>query len=155
MTQLSTVILTWKHLDTFHVAFPLSVDSAGVALAVATALASSPKLRVFRTQLPMVWNPALLAISHNPSLEKMELWNAFQNQGDAIVGTGLFLTEARRNKRLADLIRAGTRIIRTRAHTLGTCKPSGPVQMEGDGSEDYFPLSCLSPSASLPHLDPR
>jgi len=28
MTQLLTVIPTWQHLDTFHVAFPLSVDSA-------------------------------------------------------------------------------------------------------------------------------
>lgn len=152
-------------------------------MSLVTALATSPKLRVVRTQLPVVWNPALLAISHNPSLEKVELWNAFQSQGDAIVGTGLFLTEARRNKRLVDLIRAGTlvqfyccpdyyrdcfkfmaywnlrvlhfsyfdrHIIRTRAHTIGTCRP--PVShLEDD--PDFFSLSCFLPSTSLPHLD--
>jgi len=150
MTQLSSVIPKWRNLNTFHIAFPLPIDSAGVAMSLANALALSPKLRVVRTQLPMVWNPALLAISNNPSLEKMELWNAFQDLGDALVGTGLFLTEARRNKRLADLIGAGTRIIRTRAHTLGTCGPPGP-HLEGDS--DFVSLSCFSSSTSLPHLD--
>ena len=36
------------------------------------------------------------------------------------MGTGLFLMEARKWARLSDLIRAGTNIIRTRAHTTGT-----------------------------------
>jgi hypothetical protein len=40
--------------------------------------------------------------------------------GGAIVGTGLFLMEARKWPRLSELIRAGTNIIRTRAHTMGT-----------------------------------
>jgi hypothetical protein len=44
--------------------------------------------------------------------------------GGAIVGTGLFLMEARKWSRLSELIRAGTHIIRTRAHTMGTVSPS-------------------------------
>ena len=37
-----------------------------------------------------------------------------------IVGTGLFLMEARRHARLTELIKAGTYIIRSRARTLAT-----------------------------------
>jgi hypothetical protein len=44
--------------------------------------------------------------------------------GGAIVGTGLFLMEARKWPRLSELIRAGTNIIRTRAHTMGTVSAS-------------------------------
>jgi hypothetical protein len=85
-------------------------DESGVGMPLANALALSPKLRVVRTQLPMVWNPALLVISNNPSLEKVELWNGFQDLGGAIAMVGLFLTDARGNKRLADLIGAGTSV---------------------------------------------
>ena len=56
----------------------------------------------------MVWSPALLIIGDNPQLERIELWNAFQTDGAAVLGTGLFLTEARNHQRLVDLIKAGT-----------------------------------------------
>jgi hypothetical protein len=71
-------------------------------LGVILALAG---LRVLRTQLPVVWSPVLLKISENLYLE---LWNLFITDGAAMVGTGLFLKEARRHQRLADLIKAGT-----------------------------------------------
>jgi hypothetical protein len=80
----------------------------GVILALAVALACSTSLRVLRTQLPVVWSPVLLKISENPYLEKIELWNLFITDGAAMVGTGLFLKEARKHQRLADLIKAGT-----------------------------------------------
>ena len=56
----------------------------------------------------MVWSSVLLTISENPHLEKIELWNPFQTDNAAILGTGLFLTEARSHQRLVDLIKAGT-----------------------------------------------
>lgn len=93
--------------ETVHIAFPLSTG-LGVIHALAVALTCSTSLRVLRTQLPVVWSPVLLKISENPYLEKIELWNLFITDGAAMVGTGLFLKEARRHQRLADLIKAGT-----------------------------------------------
>ncbi|KAF9044258.1 hypothetical protein BJ165DRAFT_188860 [Panaeolus papilionaceus] len=43
-----------------------------------------------------------------------------------ILWTGLFFSQARKHPRLSELIRAGTCIMRTRAHTLGPVIPSSP-----------------------------
>jgi hypothetical protein len=58
----------------------------------------------------VVWSPALLTISENPQLEKIEFWGAFQADDAAMLGTGLFFTGARSHQRLVDLIKAGTSV---------------------------------------------
>ncbi|KAF8066675.1 hypothetical protein FPV67DRAFT_1495892 [Lyophyllum atratum] len=116
---------------------PATPGSGPVSL-LAAALAAAPNLHAFTTHLPSVWNAAILAVSANPHLERIVLATPNANAGTSsgygkgqgcgygqgIIGTGLFLMEARRHQRLGELIRAGTPIIRTRAHTMGTPSPS-------------------------------
>ncbi|KAG5349903.1 hypothetical protein C0989_001338 [Termitomyces sp. Mn162] len=99
---------------------PPSQPSTGPISSLASALAASPALHTFSTHLPSVWNTAIATIASNPALQRIAL---VQNTPAAIPGTGLFLMEARRHPRLAELIAAGTPIIRSRAHTLGTRVP--------------------------------
>jgi len=110
------------------------------------ALITRPKLRTFCTLLPSLWNETLLRVSTNPNLECIVLGDGVSRPKDymhvrttslsgrnldydgassGIIGTGLFLTQAKKHTRLSDLIRAGTSFIRTRAHTLGAT-PSPP-----------------------------
>ena len=90
------------------------------------ALTTRPKLRTFCTLLPSLWNESILRISSNPNLECIVLGdgssstrlreqthvvrsNNFEHDGSyGIVGSGLFLMQARKHARLSDLIRAGT-----------------------------------------------
>ena len=89
------------------------------------ALITRPKLRTFCTLLPSLWNETILRISSNPNLECIVLGDgtyrharstslyfdngpAFDAGSGGIVGTGLFLTQAKKHARLSDLIRAGT-----------------------------------------------
>lgn len=97
--------------ETVHIAFPLSHEPSGSYLSIATALSLSPKLQVVRTQIPVVWNPSLLTISENPALQKIELRNLFQHEGQPILGSGRFLMQARRYPRLSGLVAAGTCVI--------------------------------------------
>jgi hypothetical protein len=112
-----------------------------------TALAHA-LIHTFTTQLPSVWNAAILNISANPRLERIILsdgsyessfpedpfypchlpstkaflppWRTIpfsaQNSNAGVVGTGLFLMEARKHPRLSELIRAGMLVTRGRAH---------------------------------------
>ncbi|KAG6853277.1 hypothetical protein C0991_005548 [Blastosporella zonata] len=130
------------------------IITSGPITALANALASSSSLHTFSTQLPSVWNTAIATIASNPRLERIVLapacsvpsyssplasypkysnWDSDIGQGysnsivtPALPGTGLFLMEARRHPRLAELIGAGTPIIRSRAHTLGTQRSPPP-----------------------------
>ncbi|KAK7692077.1 hypothetical protein QCA50_005483 [Cerrena zonata] len=45
---------------------------------IVSALAKAPKLRVVKTELPTVWNEALLQISSNSSLAEIQLSNSCQ-----------------------------------------------------------------------------
>ena len=127
------------------------------------ALTTRPKLRTFCTLLPSLWNESILRISSNPNLECIVLGDGasrlreqthvrkvdsnFEYDGSyGIVGTGLFLMQARKHSRLSDLIRAGTyvflyhmlffalyltfllssSIMRTRAQTLGNKSSPSP-----------------------------
>jgi len=107
------------------------------------ALTTRPKLRTFCTLLPSLWNETILRISSNPNLECIVLGDGasrlreqthvrkidsnFEHDGSyGIVGTGLFLMQARKHARLSDLIRAGTSIMRTRAQTLGHASSPSP-----------------------------
>ncbi|RDB26257.1 hypothetical protein Hypma_006076 [Hypsizygus marmoreus] len=109
------------------------------------ALACAPALHTFATHLPSVWNVAILGVSANPRLERIVLYSssssassciaspyaATQAQAQGIIGTGLFLMEARKHARLGELIRAGTPILRTRARTMGSPCPSPERKEEG------------------------
>jgi hypothetical protein len=126
------------------------------------ALTTRPKLRTFCTLLPSLWNESILRISSNPNLECIVLGDGasrlreqthirkidsnFEHDGSyGIVGTGLFLMQARKHARLSDLIWAGTyvffscfffslyltyrlhrSIMRTRAQTLGNASSPSP-----------------------------
>ena len=80
------------------------------------------RLHTFSTYLPSLWNAAILCVSHNPALQRivlgdgrepMDPYTYLGGAGEAgspaaIVGTGIFLMEARKHARLGELIRAGT-----------------------------------------------
>jgi hypothetical protein len=71
----------------------------------ATALSRAPALKVVQAELPAVWNTALLEISTNISLEAIQL-----SPSPPIAGAHIFLAEARKHPRLAQLIANGTPI---------------------------------------------
>lgn len=75
---------------------------SGVNLFIA-ALAHAPSLRVVHAELPAVWNTALLQISANPSLAAIRL-----SPAPPVAGAHMFLAEARKHARLAELIESGT-----------------------------------------------
>ena len=52
---------------------------------LASALASLPLLKVVRAQLPAIWNPFLLEVSSNPSLDRIELADRDELANDADV----------------------------------------------------------------------
>ena len=69
----------------------------------ASALALAPGLKVVQAELPAVWNTALLEISNNASLEAIRL-----SPAPPVAGAHIFLAEARKHPRLAQLIERGT-----------------------------------------------
>lgn len=101
--------------------------SEGPITSLTHALITRPKLRTFCTLLPSLWNETLLRVSTNPNLECIILGDGVSRQqmharttslsgrsldydsaSGGIIGTGLFLTQAKKHARLSDLIRAGT-----------------------------------------------
>ncbi|KAG5645373.1 hypothetical protein DXG03_006326 [Asterophora parasitica] len=133
-----------------------ATTTTGPISALTQALARAPALHTFTTHLPSVWNAAVLTISTNPSLERIGLLDGRCNTphtpglllpspagavlsptcGTGIVGTGLFLMEARRHVRLAELIRAGTPLMRGRAHTMGTVASGAASAATATSSSD-------------------
>jgi hypothetical protein len=106
---------------------------------------------LFCTQLPAVRNPALLRTSSNPRLERIILnpnanhhHHHHNHAGNPVVGTNLFLMEASKWQRSSELIRAGTNILHTRVHTMGTVCVSDPgrraVMYVHPGSPYQYPL---------------
>ena len=71
----------------------------------ATALSRAPALKVVQAELPAVWNTALLEISTNTNLEAIRL-----SPSPPVAGAHIFLAEARKHPRLAQLIENGTPI---------------------------------------------
>ncbi|KAI0047134.1 hypothetical protein FA95DRAFT_1606314 [Auriscalpium vulgare] len=78
---LAQAVAAWASLESVTIAFRLSAPDAGPAAGFAgagvgapgLALAGAARLREFRTALPAVWNPAILAVSANPALERIVL----------------------------------------------------------------------------------
>jgi len=144
ITRLAEAVHNWQDLEIAQIAFRLSDDSMaslpvslspaqlGPISSLTHALRTRPSLHTFSTQLPSVWNNAILSVSQNEALERIVLGDGHEPTSphlgrggygtgrNMVPGTGLFLTEARKHPRLAELIRAGTPIIRSRAHTMGT-----------------------------------
>ncbi|KAF9019787.1 hypothetical protein BDZ89DRAFT_1072712 [Hymenopellis radicata] len=112
MTRIAATIASWPRLESANLAFRLSDDDGPVS-GIAQALSFAPSLRSFSTEVPSLWNEAILRISHNPKLEKIVLGGE-----DAARGGGLYMVQARKHPRLAELIKNGTPMIRTRAHTM-------------------------------------
>ncbi|KAH9950765.1 hypothetical protein B0H21DRAFT_686106 [Amylocystis lapponica] len=109
--QLGKAIASWKCLETVHIAFRYSPSPGSSSFA--TSLATAPNLRAVRALLPAIWNSTLLEISGNPALKGIQL-----TPDSELMGSHLFLTEARKHTRLMELIHAGTPVIRRRAQTL-------------------------------------
>ncbi|KAF8915692.1 hypothetical protein CPB85DRAFT_1292859 [Mucidula mucida] len=112
MTRIAATIVSWPCLESANLAFRVSDDDGPVS-SIAQALSFAPSLRSFSTEMPSLWNEAILRISHNPKLEKIVLGGE-----DVGRGGGLYMVQARKHPRLAELIKIGTPIIRTRAHTM-------------------------------------
>ncbi|KAF4621587.1 hypothetical protein D9613_012611 [Agrocybe pediades] len=102
--------------------------SPGSITALTQSLSTLPKLHTLSTVLPSMWNESILRVSANPALERIILgdrtcrdqgiFSNEQSTNHSILGTGLFFTEAKKHPRLSELIKAGTSIMRTRAHTI-------------------------------------
>lgn len=122
--KLSKAIPQWKSLQSIEIDFRFS-PPASLAAFIA-ALTRAPSLRTVRTVLPSVWNPALLEICANPSLERIEF-----SSETRITDVHLYLAEARKHTRLFELIRAGTPLTRPRAHTMAVSRsPTPPAVVE-------------------------
>ena len=133
------VLSNTSHLLLFpsiaHIAFRLADDATGTGALLADSLSRAPALHALLTQLPAVWNPALLCISSNPRLERIILnpnadhhhYHYHNHAGNPVVGTNLFLMEASKWPRLGELIRAGTNILHTREHVMDTVCVSATV----------------------------
>ncbi|KIJ62280.1 hypothetical protein HYDPIDRAFT_114775 [Hydnomerulius pinastri MD-312] len=147
LERLAKSVQKWTYLESVHLA--LRVSSSPNTLPLAQALSTAPRLHSVRAQLPAVWNNILLVVSSNPSLEKVMLYsesmfgihykstlgpagikgssNSTDDNENAILGTGLYMMEAKKHARLSELIKAGTSIIRTRAHTTIATVSSQPA----------------------------
>jgi len=151
ISQLSRAIPYWSSLETVNIKFRFSSDPT-TSLFV-SALSKAPKLKTFRALLPAIWNTTLLTISQNPNLERIHL-----SPDNELIGSHLFLTEARKYGKLMDLIKAGTPIMRTRAHSSPPATaPSLPIQVKL-GAPVYPPppaplvmSQSISPSRSRIH----
>ncbi|KAG6371279.1 hypothetical protein JVT61DRAFT_9745 [Boletus reticuloceps] len=139
LQRLAHAVRHWTNLETVH--FALRLSASPITLPLARALSVAPRLRSVRAQLPAVWSNFLLLISTNQRLEKVMLYaepilgpipgrlnlsmgSAVIKGGyicddieHAVLGTGLYMMEAKKHARFSELIRSGTSIIRTRAHT--------------------------------------
>ena len=84
-----------------------------------SALTTAPNLKTVRAQLPAVWNDTLLTVSQNPNIRCISL-----SPDKELVGSHLFLMEAKKHDRLMELINAGTPVMRNRS--LSSSSPTSP-----------------------------
>ncbi|KAK0443084.1 uncharacterized protein EV420DRAFT_1576915 [Desarmillaria tabescens] len=110
IVRLATAITGWIDLtpNPAHLAFRISDDSVsapgaqtrGPISAITHALSLAPSLHTFSTQLPSLWNEAILCVSRNPRLERIRLGGTDYEDGCGIISGG------------------GLPMIRSRAHTM-------------------------------------
>jgi len=118
MNQLSNAIATWKSLECVNINFKFAPDAT--ASSFVSALSMAPNLKTVCAQLPALWNDTLLTISQNPSLQCIIL-----SPDKELVGSHLFLMEAKKHDRLMELIEAGTPVMRSRAQSSSS--PTSPI----------------------------
>ncbi|KIP09335.1 hypothetical protein PHLGIDRAFT_333566 [Phlebiopsis gigantea 11061_1 CR5-6] len=176
---LAQTIPRWGSLETVNIGFrlpsgprkttpstalPSNATISGVSQFV-LALAQAPSLKAVHAELPAVWNTALLDISSNPSLHSITLSPA------PVTGGHMFLTEARKHPRLAELIENGTpaptltdRIGRTmlrisvpshgRTESHGRMRANTTVAASPSPRSVAFPKSSASPPCLAPSAAP-
>ncbi|EMD36438.1 hypothetical protein CERSUDRAFT_115454 [Gelatoporia subvermispora B] len=145
---LSRAIYKWRDLESVNITFRFSHTPSSANFAA--SLAAAPKLRMVRAALPAVWNSTLLEISANPALQRIEL-----APDTELLGAHLFLAEARKHPRLLELIRAGTPLMRARAHTTTVDLRFGPVVETGQRAAQCERSAKPSGSAPTRRVDPR
>jgi len=118
MNQLSNAIATWKSLECVNIKFRFAPDSTTSSFV--SALTAAPNLKTVRAQLPALWNDTLLTVSQNPNLRCISL-----SPDKELVGSHLFLMEAKKHDRLMELIRAGTPVVRNRSQSSSS--PASPI----------------------------
>ena len=149
LSRLARAIPCWKNLERTELALKLSGDAPSRALG--DALARAPRMHTLRAQLPALWNDVLLRASDAPALERIVLYTApttgvSSSYADgAVLATGMYISEARKYARLGALIKAGTSIIRTRAHTLDMSGVAASLP-----SLDAYAASVSSASSARP-----
>ncbi|KAK0186464.1 hypothetical protein F5146DRAFT_1065994 [Armillaria mellea] len=117
IVRLASAITGWIDLESAHLAFRISDNSPaaqprGPISTITHALSLAPSL-------PSLWNEAILCVSRNPRLERIRLGGSDRDDGCGIIsGGGLYMIQTRKHPRLAELIRNGTPMIRSRAHTM-------------------------------------
>ena len=138
MSQLSNAITAWTSLVSFifpakklhskvntveyqecvNIKFRFASDATTSSFV--SALATAPNLKTVRAQLPAVWNDTLLTISQNPNVRCISL-----SPDKELIGSHLFLMEAKKHDRLMELITAGTPVMRNRFQSSSS--PGSPV----------------------------
>ncbi|KAK0475825.1 hypothetical protein IW261DRAFT_1402392 [Armillaria novae-zelandiae] len=124
LVRLASAITGWIDLESAHLAFRISDDSTatqsqGPISTITHALSLAPSLHTFSTHLPSLWNEAILCVSRNPRLERIRLGGSDHDDSYGIIsGGGLYMIQTRKHPKLAELIRNGTPMIRSRAHTM-------------------------------------
>ncbi|KAF8815530.1 hypothetical protein BYT27DRAFT_7079768 [Phlegmacium glaucopus] len=168
-------LATNLHLLSIHLPqVNLAEPQEGPITSLTHALITRPKLRTFCTLLPSLWNETILRVSSNPNLECIVLGDGASRPREytharttsltgknidvgvaydgGIVGTGLFLMQAKKHARLSDLIRAGTFFIRTRAHTMGNTSPppssSSSSRSRSPAHVNYMRSQSMIPTSS-------
>ncbi|KAE9402548.1 hypothetical protein BT96DRAFT_918072 [Gymnopus androsaceus JB14] len=117
LTRLAVTVEKWTYLESATVAFRMSDDNPQTLLALAYPSIlqghppSVPTAAPLTVSLPGTHSP----LASNPSLQKIILGD----QRTGVMISGLFMNEAKKHTRLAELIKAGTPIVRMRAQTLG------------------------------------
>jgi len=118
MSQLSNAIASWTSLECVNIKFRFASDAATSSFV--PALTTARNLKTVRAQLPAVWNDTLLTVAQNPNLRCISL-----SPDKELVGSHLFLMEAKKHDRLMELIKAGTPVMRNRSQSSST--PTSPV----------------------------
>ena len=109
---------TVGYQECVNIKFKFAPDAT--ASSFVSALSMAPNLKIVRAQLPALWNDTLLTISQNPTLQCISL-----SPDKELVGSHLFLMEAKKHDRLMELIEAGTPVMRSRAQPSSS--PTSPI----------------------------
>lgn len=169
--HLAEGVQRWSNLDSVNIAFRFSpIVAPGTSALTATtpavaaargsaamsstsaftaALAHAPKLRSIHAELPTLWNPALLDVSANPSVQAIHLTTPTPSQSASLTTTSsLYLSEARKHPRLIELIKAGTTIGRGRAWTTVPSRaPSSHSSPMAGAKPSIIPISSRPPTS--------